>query len=230
MGYETLSLSSMFETKCYRQNDRSDRVIISWFWWKSEFGMVLTSQIYVLYTKHNLPIFFIIDLFLCKWWKIQALLPLRSCRRRSFSPKKMIPGKKTCHIWGMLNLSLMWELICPIWTSIPQSASGPEINATRKVTFQVALFGKDHPKSGLATYHQFPNNNATRKATLQVVFQVPEFPSGFLRYDALNIHYHCALLYSPSSIPYTMLYSPSLGQLQKWILWFCRHTTFLAYI
>ena len=93
MGYETLSLSSMFETKCYRQNDRSDRVIISWFWWKSEFGMVLTSQIYVLYTKHNLPIFFIIDLFLCKWWKIQALLPLWSCRRRSFSPQKVLPGK-----------------------------------------------------------------------------------------------------------------------------------------
>ena len=122
-------------------------------------------------------------------------------------PKRWFLEKTTCHIWGMLNFSLMWELICPIWTSIPQSASGPEINATRKVTFQVALFGKDHPKSGLATYHQFPNNNATRKATLQVVFQVPEFPSGFLRYDALNIHYHCALLYSPSSIIYPVYYA-----------------------
>ena len=107
MGYETLSLSSMFETKCYRQNDRSDRVIISWFLWKSEFGMVLTSQIYVLYTKHNLPIFFIIDLFLCKWWNIQALLPLWSCRRRSFfSPKRCFLEKTTCHIWENATIPL----------------------------------------------------------------------------------------------------------------------------
>ena len=101
-----LSLSSMFETKCYRQNDRSDRVIISWFWWKSEFGMVLTSQIYVLYTKHNLPIFFIIDLFLCKWWKIQALLPLWSCRRRSFFPQKGASWKKQHVISEKMRLYL----------------------------------------------------------------------------------------------------------------------------
>ena len=42
-----LSLSCMFKIKCYRQNDRMGHVIISWFWLKSDCGMVITSEMSV---------------------------------------------------------------------------------------------------------------------------------------------------------------------------------------
>ena len=136
----------MFETKCYRQNDRSDRVIISWFWWKSEFGMVLTSQIYVLYTKHNLPIFFIIDLFLCKLWKIQALLPLRSCRRRSVFPPKGDSWKKQHVISEKMRLYL--------WIQPPELPGGVpgRVIATQGLSSTMPA----HKNKPLGTHLQIP--------------------------------------------------------------------------
>ena len=53
----------------------------------------------------------------------------------------------------------------------------PEINATRKVNFQVALIPKDYPKKTLPAYCQLPKNNATREIAFQVTFQMPPFPT-----------------------------------------------------
>ena len=65
MCFETCSLSSMFETKCYRQNDRSDRVVISWFSWTHEFDSVLTRQINVCNATPNLLSVCIMDILRC---------------------------------------------------------------------------------------------------------------------------------------------------------------------
>ena len=49
--------SPMFQTKCHRQNDHTDRGIISLFLWKSGFDIVFSSQIHDLHAK---PIFVIV--------------------------------------------------------------------------------------------------------------------------------------------------------------------------
>ena len=59
-----IKLSWMFETKCYRQNDRTDRGIISWCSWTSHFDMVFTSQIHVFHVRPTFSLLCIIDIFL----------------------------------------------------------------------------------------------------------------------------------------------------------------------
>ena len=54
----------MFERKCYRRNDRTDRGIIPWFSWKGHFDMVFTSQIRVFHVRPAFSILCIIDVFL----------------------------------------------------------------------------------------------------------------------------------------------------------------------
>ena len=92
---------------------------------------------------------------------------------------------KKLSISGTLRSDRVWARRKPWRPCLDHFCTFLEINATRKVTFQVALFGKDHPKNGLATYCRSPNNNASREATVHVAFQAPEFPNGFLRYDNL---------------------------------------------
>ena len=55
---------SMFQTKCHRQNDRTDSGIISLFSWKSDFDMVFSSQIHVLHAKPTFLIVCIIGIIL----------------------------------------------------------------------------------------------------------------------------------------------------------------------
>ena len=58
-------LPCMFETKCYRQNDRTDHGIFSWFSWNSDFEIVFTSQVDDFHAKPTFSIVCIISIFLC---------------------------------------------------------------------------------------------------------------------------------------------------------------------
>ena len=66
---------SMSDTKCYRQNERTDHRIISWFSFKCDFDMVFTSQIRAFHAKPTFSISCIIDIFsVCNTYTISAII------------------------------------------------------------------------------------------------------------------------------------------------------------
>ena len=58
-----LDIWCVFKQKCYYQNDRGVRAVISWFQWKSCFMMVFTSRISVFRVPPYFRVSFIINSF-----------------------------------------------------------------------------------------------------------------------------------------------------------------------
>ena len=58
-----LDIWCVFKQKCYYQNDRGVRAVISWFQWKSCFMMVFTSRISVFRVTPYFRVSFIINSF-----------------------------------------------------------------------------------------------------------------------------------------------------------------------
>ena len=80
-------LSSMFEAKSYRQNDRTDHGIISWFSWKSDFDIVFTSQIHDFHAKPTFSIVCIMNIFVCMRYIYTNTIEI--CIRRPFRATRL---------------------------------------------------------------------------------------------------------------------------------------------